>query len=96
MGFLASAVLPASAYLVGHSIISSAYQVDERHQLTQTSEPLRMSHSRSQRCLCLHPASTRLAILEHQLNSRRRARNRAQRIIWRTRSDCRRLDLQKQ
>lgn len=95
MGFLASAVLPASAYLVSRSIISSVHQDDERHQLIQTLEPLRMSHSRGQRCLCLHPTSTRLAILQYQFNSRCRARNRTQRIIWRTRSDCRRLDLQR-
>ena len=95
MGFLVSAVLPASAYLVSHPIIPRAQQANERHKLTQTLEPIRMPHSRSQRCLRLHPTSARLAILQYKLNGRRRTRNRTERVIWCTRPNRRRLDLQK-
>lgn len=95
MGFLASAVLPASAYLVSWPIIATAHQANQRYRLTQTPEPLWMPHSRGQWRLRLYPTPTRLAILQYQLNSRCRARNRTQHLIRCPRPDRRRLDLQK-
>lgn len=95
MGFLASAVLPASAYLVSGPIISSTHQSNENHRLILTPEPLWMPHSRSQWRLRLHPTPTRLVILQYQLNSRRRTRNRTQHLIRGPGPDRRCLDLQK-
>lgn len=95
MGFLASAVLPASAYLVSDPIISSTHESNENHRLILTPEPLWMPHSRSQWRLRLYPTPTRLVILQYQLNSRRRTRNRTQHLIRGPGPNRRCLDLQK-
>lgn len=95
MGFLASAVLPASAYLVSCPIIAGARQANQRHRLIKTPESLWMPHSRGQWRLRLYPTPTRLAILQYQLNSWRRTRNCTQHLIRCPRPDRRCLDLQK-
>jgi hypothetical protein len=87
MGFLASAVLPADAYLVRpHPCIIPL-------KLTRLAT-LRLPHRRLKRRLLLHPPSARLAVIKPPLHRRSRARNRDKRDIRCSRTNRWCLDLQ--
>ena len=66
------------------------------NHLTETPESLWVSYRCSQWFFCLYSTTSWLALLQHPFNSRRRSRNRTQRVIWCARSDCWCMDLQKQ
>lgn len=94
MGFLASAVLPADAYLVvrkrNHLLESKEMKKSNWHPLA----PLRLPHRRRRRRLRLHPPAPGLALLEPPVHRGRRARHRSERLLRRARPDRRRVDLQ--
>ena len=99
MGFLASAVLPADAYLVC-SIQSYTNPFEQRRRggeekkkLTNPA-PLRLPDSSSKRVLRLHPAPARLALCEPTLHSRNGASHRFERLVRSPGADRGRVDLQ--
>lgn len=98
MGFLASAVLPADAYLV-RSPRPSIQPFNPISPLTIVSLPsfiasLRLPNRRNKWFLRLHPAIAWVALIQHPLHSRNRPRNRAERLLRRPRPDRWSMDLQ--
>lgn len=111
MGFLASAVLPADAYLV--SLQTTCFPSLPPHDVqkkrpknsqstlayiysSQRLASLRLPHRRHQWLFRMHPAPTWLAIIKHPLNSGSRPRNCNERFVRRARPDRRRVDIQGQ
>lgn len=99
MGFLASAVLPADAYLVR----SPRPSIQPFNHISLTNNiffgpsrtaSLRLSNRRNKWFFCLHPAIARVALIQHPLHSRNGPRNRAERLLRCPRPDCWSVDLQ--
>jgi hypothetical protein len=95
MGFLASAVLPADAYLVPAPDPSLRGPYKKTTNISQLA-PLRLPHRRHQRRLRLHPPSPGLALLQPPLHSRHGASNSSERVLRRPGPNRRRVDLQSQ
>lgn len=99
MGFLASAVLPADAYLVSIWRRRSSRPARRKPQagpeiLTASSAPIRLSYRGDQRRICLHPTPAGLALRQYPIHRGDGTRNRSECLLRSARPDRRRVDLQ--
>lgn len=90
MGFLASAVLPAEAYLV--SIYRCYFRQSTKANMKHVAS-LWLFNRRIQWGIRLYPPTSRLALFKYPFYSGSRASHRVEYLIWSTRSNCRSMDL---